>query len=82
MPAGTVLRPRTPNNCMRTIAGLVVLGLVGLIFLSYVRWAIRDATRRGKSRVLVVIAVVLLFPFGLLAWIIFRPPIGHNRAMG
>ena len=32
-----------------------------------------DATRRGKSPLLVSLMVVLLFPVGLLAWLVLRP---------
>ncbi|MGH9468893.1 MAG: hypothetical protein ACRD1N_00960 [Terriglobia bacterium] len=43
-------------------------------------WAINDATRRGKSPFLVwLLAVVLGFPFGLVAWLLFRPaPIARH----
>ena len=32
-----------------------------------------DASRRRKNPLLVLIAVVFFFPFGLLAWLFFRP---------
>ena len=39
-----------------------------------------DARRRGKSPVLVWIACVLFFPWGLVAWILFRPdPIDRGK---
>lgn len=34
-----------------------------------------DAKRRGKSPFLVSLIVIFFFPLGLLAWLIFRPPI-------
>lgn len=34
---------------------------------------ITDARRRGKSPVLVCVAVILFFPWGLVAWLLFRP---------
>jgi hypothetical protein len=37
------------------------------------RICISDARRRGKSPVLVCIACILFFPWGTLAWLIFRP---------
>jgi len=37
------------------------------------RICISDAHRRGKSPTLVCIACILFFPWGTLAWIIFRP---------
>ena len=36
-------------------------------------WSIKDAMSRRKSPLLVVIAVVFFFPFGLIAWLLFRP---------
>lgn len=41
-------------------------------------WAIKDAMRRRKSPLLVVIAVVFFFPFGLIAWLLFRPNIPEH----
>jgi hypothetical protein len=53
-------------------------GLISLIVLLtavtlYVMWAAGDAHRRGKSAILVCLAVVFFFPFGLIAWLLFRP---------
>jgi hypothetical protein len=45
--------------------------LIGLFLVTL--WAINDARRRGKSPILVWITVVLFFPYGLLAWLLFRP---------
>ena len=45
-------------------------------------WSVKDARLRGKSPLLVSLGVVLFFPWGLLAWLVFRPeikPTGHNR---
>ena len=37
-------------------------------------WAARDARKRNKSPVLVFLLVFILqFPFGLIAWLVFRP---------
>jgi len=46
-----------------------------LILVAYSLWAARDAKRRNKSVLLVLIAVVFFFPFGLIAWLLFRPPV-------
>jgi hypothetical protein len=35
--------------------------------------AARDAQRRDKSRLLVVLLTVFFFPIGTIAWLIFRP---------
>ena len=45
---------------------IVVLGLT-------VRACVADARRRGKSPLLVTVAVILFFPWGLIAWLLFRP---------
>lgn len=37
-----------------------------------------DAKRRGKSPVLVSLMVILFFPVGLLAWLLFRPKNMHS----
>jgi len=58
---------------MRDIGGVFAFIALALIFLTYVFWAASDARRRGKSAFLVCVAVVFFFPFGLLAWLLFRP---------
>lgn len=59
---------------MRELAGTLVLVVLLLAATAYVLWAISDARRRGKSPLLVLIAVVFFFPFGLAVWLLFRPP--------
>jgi hypothetical protein len=58
---------------MRELALLLMLFVGAVIFIAYIGWAVRDARRRGKSPLLVLIAVVCFFPFGLIAWLLFRP---------
>jgi hypothetical protein len=41
-------------------------------------WLVRDASRRGKSPLLVLIAVLMFSPFGLIAWFLFRPPVAQR----
>lgn len=60
---------------MRDVAGALLFAVALFVFVAYINWAAHDATRRRKSPLLVLIAVVLFFPFGLLAWLLFRPPI-------
>ena len=52
-----------------TMATALLLALGAILVL----WAIKDAMSRGKSPLLVTIAVVFFFPFGLIAWLVFRP---------
>lgn len=60
-------------------AGLF-LGIIALFFfvihIGVLIWVYSDAERRGKSGCLVMLLVFFLpFPAGLIAWLIFRPPI-------
>jgi hypothetical protein len=58
---------------------LFLVALVALLFW-LAKWAITDALARGKSAWLVLIAVVIFFPWGLVAWLVFRPDrIGPNK---
>jgi hypothetical protein len=41
--------------------------------LLLINFAVRDARRRGKSALLVSIACVFFFPWGWIAWLLFRP---------
>jgi predicted PurR-regulated permease PerM len=54
-----------------TMFAAFLLALGAMLLL----WAIADAMNRRKSPLLVLIAVVLFFPFGLMAWLLFRPPV-------
>ena len=44
-----------------------------VLALFLVPWSVADAKLRGKSPLLVSLVVVLFFPWGLLAWLVFRP---------
>ncbi len=66
---------------MHRASQLLVVALIAFVFFGYVRWAIEDAIRRGKSAVLVFVAVVFFFPFGLAAWLLFRPPVRSDAAV-
>jgi cytochrome bd-type quinol oxidase subunit 2 len=48
-----------------------------ILFWAYIVWAASDARRRGKSALFVCIAVTFFFPFGLIAWLLFRPRISN-----
>ncbi len=59
---------------------LFLVAAVVAIFVLGIRIAVRDAKRRGKSPLLVCIACVLFFPWGLVAWVLFRPdPIDKGK---
>jgi hypothetical protein len=51
--------------------------IVAAAFLAVLAMAIKlcvaDARKRGKSPTLVAIACIFFFPWGLLAWLVFRP---------
>lgn len=54
--------------------GLFAALAIPLAFLTLlIIWTATDAVNRGKSPLLVCLLVVLTFPFGLLAWLVFRP---------
>jgi hypothetical protein len=63
------------------VAGVLLIGAIFLGAIGYGSYlAAKDAERRGKSPVLVWIACVLFFPWGLVAWLIFRPdPIDKGK---
>jgi len=55
---------------LEVLLGLAILGLWGWSIV----WAYGDAERRGKSGCLVALLVLLLsWPVGLIAWLVFRP---------
>lgn len=51
----------------------LAIGLFLLVIWKVGSWAISDALLRGKPPVLVFMAVIFFFPWGLIAWLIFRP---------
>jgi hypothetical protein len=51
------------------IALLVATFLMGL----FLRWAWRDAKRRGAPPFWVCCLVLMFFPVGLIVWMVFRP---------
>jgi hypothetical protein len=60
--------------------GLLLAWEIPLAFLTLLMlWTANDARERGKSPVLVCLLVLLGFPFGLVAWLLFRPETGTPR---
>ncbi|MCM1981907.1 hypothetical protein [Lyngbya confervoides] len=62
----------------------VVIGLLFYLlllgaFIGSLVWAYRDATRRGKPGFWVALMVAILWPLGILLWIVFRPPLQGDR---
>jgi hypothetical protein len=54
--------------------GLFLALGIPLAFLTLLMlWTANDAIERGKSPVLVCLLVFFSFPFGLVAWLVFRP---------
>jgi hypothetical protein len=60
---------------IKSFAGVMGFALVLALGTMLIIWVIGDAMNRGRSPLLVVIAVVFFFPFGLLAWLVLRPRI-------
>lgn len=61
------------------VGGLIFAAFFALALL-VMNWCVRDAHRRGKSGFLVFVAVFFFFPWGWIAWLIFRPdPIRRAR---
>jgi hypothetical protein len=60
---------------MREAAAVLLAVVFALVLGGYLLWAVGDARRRGKSALLVLIAVVLFFPLGLVVWLLVRPPV-------
>jgi hypothetical protein len=65
------------SDILRTLFGIlaIVIGWAAFfVLLAFtIRVCIDDARRRGKSPALVCIACILFFPWGTLAWLVFRP---------
>jgi len=59
------------------IVSLIILFLYGVYRVAV--WAERDALLRGRSPLFVKCALFLFFPWGLIAWLLFRPdPVADN----
>jgi len=51
---------------------MIAAAILGILYM-VTNWCAKDATRRGRSPALVCIAVIFFFPWGLIAWLVFRP---------
>jgi hypothetical protein len=62
------------HDAFAIFLGLIFFVLVCVVLGIAIRACIDDANRRGKSPLLVCVAVILFFPWGMVAWLVFRPP--------
>ena len=64
-------------NASYPISNVIQVLIVSVVFLILLfltlKACIADARRRGKSPLLVILAVFLCFPLGLILWLLFRP---------
>jgi hypothetical protein len=58
---------------------ILFLAFVLVVIAMMIRVIAKDARRRGKSPVLVVLLCLLSFPLGLIAWLVFRPQPAERR---
>jgi hypothetical protein len=61
------------NLLGQVILVIIMTGIFGLVLAFILGLCISDARSRGKSPLLVSIACILFFPWGTIAWLIFRP---------
>jgi hypothetical protein len=59
------------------VGGVVVVVILALV----VHACFKDARSRGKSGILVTLCVLAFFPFGLIAWLLFRPEPSRRPAL-
>jgi uncharacterized protein (DUF983 family) len=52
---------------------ILIVTLLIVALAMTMKFCVDDAQRRGKSPVWVTIAAVFFFPWGLIAWLLFRP---------
>jgi hypothetical protein len=61
-------------EALTTAGGILLVLLFGGVWGASVLWAYQDDRRRGKPAWLVALLVIVLpWPAGLLAWLVFRP---------
>jgi uncharacterized membrane protein YqjE len=68
-----------PNFLSKSLVILFLAFVLVMIALT-IRVIAKDARRRGKNPVLVVLLCLLSFPLGWIIWLIIRPePLPRNR---
>jgi hypothetical protein len=65
--------PEAANNAFAFVLYLAGLFLAFAILGYTIHICANDARRRGKSPLFVCIACIFFFPWGTLAWLLFRP---------
>lgn len=66
-------------SLIKSLAPVYMIALLALLIANGI-WAFLDARKRGKSGLLVALMVLLMpFPFGPLAWLVFRPTLQPTR---
>lgn len=65
--------PSIPDFLVFSVEYLIVTTLAFAIIALTIQACWTDARRRGKSPLLVTLAVLFFFPLGLIAWLLFRP---------
>jgi len=61
------------HNASFIAVSLILAASILWLIVAAIRLCAADARRRGKSPVLVVLAVFFFFPLGLIVWLLFRP---------
>jgi hypothetical protein len=61
------------DSFSRALSGVVFSLCLLVVLLVTIRACVRDARRRGKSPLTVTLAVIFFFPWGPIAWLLFRP---------
>ena len=64
---------------MRDLIGFIAVLACLALMCAYILWALRDASRRDKNPLVVLIAVTMFFPIGLIAWLLFRPDLSPRQ---
>lgn len=68
------------GDVLRFLGASFIICLLLAVAAFVIRACVVDARRRGKSPILVLLAVCLCFPLGLILWLLLRPkPIQRQR---
>jgi hypothetical protein len=62
-----------PDFLVFAVEWLILTSVCFALIALTIQACVTDARRRGKSPLLVTLAVLFFFPLGLIAWLLFRP---------